>query len=74
MRSIHPLDRATISTSVRKTSRLVTVEDGFPQRGVGSEIWLPPHHKIFAIFFFRYLFPPISIYPYMHLFISAVHL
>nr|POF01491.1 pyruvate dehydrogenase e1 component subunit beta-1, mitochondrial [Quercus suber] len=50
LRSIRPLDRATINASVRKTRRLVTVEDGFPQHGVGSEIWLPPHHKIFAIF------------------------
>ncbi|XP_075662861.1 pyruvate dehydrogenase E1 component subunit beta-1, mitochondrial-like [Castanea sativa] len=36
--SIRPLDRATINAFVRKTSRLVTVEDGFPQHGVGSEI------------------------------------
>ncbi|KAK4569175.1 hypothetical protein RGQ29_004536 [Quercus rubra] len=38
LRSVRPLDRATVNTSVRKTSRLVTVEDGFPQHGVGSEI------------------------------------
>ncbi|KAK6261994.1 hypothetical protein QUC31_007810 [Theobroma cacao] len=38
LRSIHPLDRATINTSVRKTNRLVTVEEGFPQNGVGAEI------------------------------------
>ncbi|KAI6692236.1 hypothetical protein NL676_019946 [Syzygium grande] len=36
--SIRPLDRPTINASVRKTSRLVTVEEGFPQHGVGAEI------------------------------------
>lgn len=39
LRSIRPLDRATINASVRKTNRLVTVEEGFPQHGVGAEIW-----------------------------------
>ncbi|XP_051152937.1 pyruvate dehydrogenase E1 component subunit beta-1, mitochondrial-like isoform X3 [Andrographis paniculata] len=38
LRSIRPLDRATINDSVRKTSRLVTVEEGFPQHGIGAEI------------------------------------
>lgn len=39
LRSIRPLDRATINASVRKTNRLVTVEEGLPQHGVGAEIW-----------------------------------
>ncbi|KAE8706204.1 Pyruvate dehydrogenase E1 component subunit beta-1 [Hibiscus syriacus] len=39
MRSIRPLDRSTINESVRKTNRLVTVEEAFPQHGVGAEIW-----------------------------------
>ncbi|KAE9453591.1 hypothetical protein C3L33_14482, partial [Rhododendron williamsianum] len=39
LRSIRPLDRAAINASVRKTNRLVTVEEGFPQHGVGAEIW-----------------------------------
>jgi pyruvate dehydrogenase E1 component beta subunit len=39
LRSIRPLDRASINASVRKTNRLVTVEEGFPQHGVGAEIW-----------------------------------
>ncbi|KAK1257406.1 hypothetical protein QJS04_geneDACA023647 [Acorus gramineus] len=30
--------RAAIDSSVRKTNRLVTVEEGFPQHGVGTEI------------------------------------
>ncbi|KAK4488736.1 hypothetical protein RD792_004517 [Penstemon davidsonii] len=38
LRSIRPLDRSTINGSVRKTNRLVTVEEGFPQHGVGAEI------------------------------------
>ncbi|CAD6342615.1 unnamed protein product [Miscanthus lutarioriparius] len=36
--SIRPLDRAAINASVRKTNRLVTVEEGFPQHGIGAEI------------------------------------
>ncbi|PKU59514.1 Pyruvate dehydrogenase E1 component subunit beta-1, mitochondrial [Dendrobium catenatum] len=38
LRSIRPLDRDTITASVKKTNRLVTVEEGFPQHGVGAEI------------------------------------
>ena len=38
LRSIRPLDRTTIVKSVMKTSRLVTVEDGFPMCGIGAEI------------------------------------
>jgi len=38
MRTIRPLDRHAIAQSVRKTNRLVVVEEGFPQSGVGSEV------------------------------------
>ncbi|CAL5383634.1 unnamed protein product [Camellia sinensis] len=38
LRSIRPLDTATINASVQNTSRLVTVEEGCPQHGVGAEI------------------------------------
>lgn len=38
LRSIRPLDRDTIIESVVKTGRLVTVEDGYPQHGIGAEI------------------------------------
>jgi len=38
LRTIKPLDRDTIVDSVKKTGRLVTVEDGFPQSGIGAEI------------------------------------
>jgi pyruvate dehydrogenase E1 component beta subunit len=40
LRSIKPLDRQAIVRSVVKTGRLVVVEDGFPQNGVASEIFM----------------------------------
>ncbi|CAG8510799.1 13492_t:CDS:10, partial [Racocetra fulgida] len=38
LRSIRPLDADTIVNSVKKTNHLISVESGFPQFGVGSEI------------------------------------
>ncbi|XP_024362470.1 pyruvate dehydrogenase E1 component subunit beta-1, mitochondrial [Physcomitrium patens] len=38
LRSIRPLDRETINASVRKTSRLLCLEEGWPQHGVCAEI------------------------------------
>ena len=38
MRSLRPLDIDTVVESVKKTSRLVTVEEGWPYAGIGSEI------------------------------------
>lgn len=38
LRSIRPLDFDTIAQSVMKTNHLVTVEQGWPQSGVGAEI------------------------------------
>jgi pyruvate dehydrogenase E1 component beta subunit len=38
LRSVKPLDVETIIQSLRKTSRLMCVESGFPMFGVGSEI------------------------------------
>lgn len=38
LRSIRPLDVETIFKSVQKTNHLVTVEGGWPQSGIGSEI------------------------------------
>jgi len=38
LRTIRPMDLPTILGSVRKTGRLVTVEEGFPQSSVGTEI------------------------------------
>lgn len=37
-RTLRPLDRKTIVESVKKTNRLVTVEEGWPQCGIGAEI------------------------------------
>lgn len=38
LRTIRPLDTETIDASIMKTNHLVTVEGGWPQFGVGSEI------------------------------------
>ncbi len=38
LRTLRPMDTATILASVRKTKRLVTVEEGWAQSGVGAEI------------------------------------
>lgn len=38
LRSLRPLDEETIIKSVVKTNHLVTVEQGWPQSGIGSEI------------------------------------
>ena len=47
LRTIKPLDRATIIQSVRKTHRLVSVEDGYPQHGVGAEIMAMAFESLF---------------------------
>jgi pyruvate dehydrogenase E1 component beta subunit len=38
LRTIRPMDVATVVESVKKTGRIVTVEEGWKQSGVGSEI------------------------------------
>lgn len=38
LRTIRPLDQQTILTSLKKTNRIVSVEEGWPFAGVGSEI------------------------------------
>ncbi len=38
LRTIRPLDKQTIIDSVRKTHRLMSVEEGWPVAGIGSEI------------------------------------
>jgi pyruvate dehydrogenase E1 component beta subunit len=38
LRTIRPMDKQAIIDSVRKTHRLVTVEEGWPTAGIGSEI------------------------------------
>ena len=36
--TLRPIDRDAIINTVKKTNRLVTVEEGWPQCGIGSEI------------------------------------
>jgi len=38
LRSLRPLDTQTIVASVKKTNRLVSVEEGWPFAGIGSEL------------------------------------
>jgi pyruvate dehydrogenase E1 component beta subunit len=38
LRTLRPMDTATIVESVKKTGRCVTVEEGWPQGGIGAEI------------------------------------
>lgn len=38
LRTVRPLDRPAIIQSIKKTNRLVTVEEGWPQHGIGAEI------------------------------------
>lgn len=38
LRSLRPMDRDAIINTVKKTNRLVTVEEGWPQSGVSAEI------------------------------------
>ena len=38
LRTIRPLDRYTIVESIKKTNRLVSVEEGWPYAGMGSEM------------------------------------
>jgi pyruvate dehydrogenase E1 component beta subunit len=38
LRTLRPMDTATIIASVQKTGRIVTVEEGWPQCGIGAEI------------------------------------
>ena len=47
LRTIRPMDVDTVIASVRKTSRCITVEEGWPQSGVGSEISAQVMEKAF---------------------------
>lgn len=38
LRCLRPLDRNTILSSIKKTNRIVSVEEGWPQCGIGAEI------------------------------------
>jgi pyruvate dehydrogenase E1 component beta subunit len=47
LRSLRPLDTETIVASVKKTSRLVTVEEGWPFAGIGAEISMQMMERCF---------------------------
>ena len=38
LRTLRPLDTETIVASVKKTNRLISVEESWPQSGIGAEI------------------------------------
>jgi pyruvate dehydrogenase E1 component beta subunit len=38
LRTLRPMDTASVIESVKKTGRLVTVEEGWPQGGIGAEL------------------------------------
>jgi pyruvate dehydrogenase E1 component beta subunit len=38
LRTLRPMDTDTVIASVQKTGRIVTVEEGWPQSGIGAEI------------------------------------
>jgi pyruvate dehydrogenase E1 component beta subunit len=38
LRSLRPFDREAVAASVKKTNRIVTVEEGWPFAGIGAEI------------------------------------
>jgi pyruvate/2-oxoglutarate/acetoin dehydrogenase E1 component len=38
LRTLRPMDFETVEESVQKTGRLVTVEEGYPQCGIGAEL------------------------------------
>ena len=38
LRTLRPLDREAVAASIRKTNRIVSVEEGWPVAGIGSEI------------------------------------
>ena len=41
LRTLRPMDSATVIESVKKTGRIVTVEEGWPQGGIGAELVRP---------------------------------
>ena len=47
LRTIRPLDMDTVLASVRKTNRCVTVEEGWPQHGIGAELGTQIMEKAF---------------------------
>ena len=53
LRTLRPLDRNSIINSVKKTSRCVAVEEGWPQCGITAEICAIIMESNWDIFIFR---------------------
>ena len=49
LRTIRPMDVETVVRSVMKTGRCVTVEEGWPQSGVGAEVSGVGHIQVFTL-------------------------
>ena len=49
LRTLKPLDRDTIIQSLKKTHRVVTVEEGWGQCGIGAEICSIINESIFNV-------------------------
>ncbi len=47
LRTLRPLDMETVARSVRKTNRVVTVEEGWPYGGIGAELAYRVQHDLF---------------------------
>lgn len=47
LRTLRPLDMETIARSVRKTNRVVTVEESWPYGGIGAELAYRIQHDLF---------------------------
>jgi pyruvate dehydrogenase E1 component beta subunit len=47
LRSLRPLDIGTVVESVKKTGRVITVEEGWPYAGIGSEITMQLIEHVF---------------------------
>lgn len=47
LRTLRPLDMETLIKSLRKTHRIITVEEGWPYAGIGSEIFAQICEKAF---------------------------
>jgi len=61
LRSIRPLDTETIAASVRKTNRLVTLEEGWPFAGIGAEVAMEVAMQIMETAFDHLDAPPVRV-------------
>ena len=55
LRTLRPLDTEAIVKSVKKTNHLVSVETGWPQCGIGSEIIAQVHFLVQSFLYLQHL-------------------